>query len=169
MQTLLDRYRPRQIEPGRLAEDRTVDVEVDGRRQRWPIPSQPILCGALAWLGQVQACIPVNALLDTGADLTLVKAAKIEELEATLGVAFPVIRRIRANGIMKDAFDFAFLLPETMHPCSSAYGFLRVDDTDLGVVDLLVGQDLLTQWIVTLDGVNGTVTIGVPERDADAT
>jgi len=40
---------------------------------------------------------------------------------------------------------------------------LRVDDADLGAVDFLLGQDLLNQWIVILDGMNGTVTIGVPE------
>jgi hypothetical protein len=163
MKILLDRYSANQIEIGSLAEDRAVDVEVEGRRERWRLPRQSILCGALAWLGPLPASIPVTALLDTGADLTLVKAAKVEELEDALGVAIPVIRRIRANGVMKDAFDFTFLLPETMHPCVSAYGFLRVDDADLGAVDFLLGQDLLKQWIVTLDGVNGTVTIGVPE------
>ena len=163
MRILLDRYHPNQIEIGSLAEDSAMDVDIEGRRERWRVPRQSILYGLLAWLGSMQACIPVTALLDTGADLTLVKAAKVAELEDALGVAIPVIRRIRANGIMKDAFDFAFLLPETMHLCSSAYGFLRVDDADLGAVDFLLGQDLLNQWIVILDGMNGTVTIGVPE------
>jgi hypothetical protein len=111
--------------------------------------------------------VPVKAVIDTGSDITFVALEALRKLEravqAATGELLPIERRILTAGMARPAYDLAFLLPGTEHAVHSSYGFVCPAHGAWGdKVDMLLGQDLINQWIVTFDGIHGTVTISVP-------
>jgi hypothetical protein len=132
-----------------------------------PLIFQYHLRGELFWRSQPELRIPVTALLDTGCDITLVTRAALQRLQQLVRVTtnefIPAERRIRAGGVMQPVYDLAFLLPATDYAAHSWHGFVCMQHPHLGnKVDMLIGQDLFNQWLLTLDGIHGTLTISVP-------
>ena len=132
-----------------------------------PLIYQYFLEGELCWRSRPDVRIPVKALLDTGCDITSVSAETVRKLEAALnkgtGEMLPLYRHLLTAGVVRPTHDLAFLLPATGHAVTSAYGFVSVAKPWWGpTVDMLLGQDLINQWILTYDGIHGTLTIAVP-------
>lgn len=163
MKALLSTHRM-QAEPiGVLAEIK----ERNPDRADRPTIYQYYLHGELFWRSRPALRVPVKVLIDTGCDITFVALAALQRLEglvqAKTGELLPIERRILAAGMPRPAYDLAFLLPETGQAVHSTYGFICVAQAECGdQVDMLLGQDLINQWIVTFDGVHGTITISVP-------
>jgi hypothetical protein len=155
--TLLDRYPLKAVPTGAF------DLEEDGRVERRQPPRQFVLPGNVCFgaaTGPTAATVSADALLDTGTDITRVSSALVDALAEAIGGLIPVERRIRSDGAMQPALDLGFVLPAADEPvCASPYGFLVYADEHFDLGDIWIGQDLLNQWIVTLDGIAGTVTI----------
>jgi hypothetical protein len=163
MKALLSTHRM-QAEPiGALAEIQ----EREADRADRPMIYQYHLHGELFWRSRPELRVPVKVLIDTGCDITLVAAEVMRRLEravqAATGELLPLERRILYAGTAQPAYDLAFLLPETGHTVHSPWGFICVARHEWGDgVDMLLGQDLINQWLLTIDGIHGTVTIAVP-------
>ena len=117
----------------------------------------------LFWRSRPERHVPVQALIDTGADLTYFTVGTLQRLEQvgqseTLEM-IPIERTLRSRGIIKPAYDLALLLPGAQRAAFSAYGFVCTSERLGDDIDVLIGQDLINQWVVTLDGVNGLLTI----------
>lgn len=138
-----------------------------------PCPTVHVVPGHLTYRGdpeQTRVVIKVEALLDTGCDVTLVRQEKIEELGRCRGVDLQSERMVEIYGSPKPAFDLTYILPGG-HPCTSRYGFVGVTVEDFPALegtDMLLGQDVLNQFIVTFDGLDGTVTFALPDDPVGA-
>lgn len=130
------------------------------QRPRLPFVDQCALAFSSPSVGEVQ--IPVNALLDSGTDITVFKKGKFHQLENLLGgLAIPLERHIRIENTKYPAFGLTFLFPGGA-AYSSPYRLIRLPDDRLDIGDVWVGQDLLNQMVVTLNGPAGTITITDP-------
>jgi hypothetical protein len=142
--------------------------ELDGTVRRSLRPPIYVLSGVLALpydpVGPRHA-IEVEALLDTGCDVTLIRLERLRELEARRGTDVHLERRIMIGGELQSAFNLTYILPGGQE-CTSVNGFVGVPGDKfrevLDATDMLLGQDVLSQFIVTFDGPNGTVTILQP-------
>jgi hypothetical protein len=141
-----------------------VDIEVGGKGEKMPRPKLIVIEGRVAYRLKSDTVVPVEALLDTGNEVTVIKSEKIRELETSLGFRLPVKRKIQYYGFehLQPTFDLAFVFPEG-HPYHSKYGFIVPTYWDFDVADIWLGQDILGQLVITLDGVNETVTIVDPK------
>ncbi len=142
------------------------------RSDRPPADHPPIkqyfLYAELCWRSRPDVRIPVKALLDTGCDITSISTGALHKLETVLqqdtGEMLPLYRNLVTAGVMRPTYDLAFILPATDHAFTSDYGFVWTGNTTWWghTIDMLLGQDLINQWVVTYDGINGTLTIAVP-------
>lgn len=132
----------------------------------WPVIRQFYLRADLFWRSKPELRVPVKVLIDTGSDLTLFTVATLKRLEmlyeGDVSEMIGVDRRICVDGSIRPSYDLALLLPEAPQAVFSACGFVCVKKNLGSDIDMLLGQDLLNQWIVTLDGVKGTLTISEP-------
>ncbi|MGE3538962.1 MAG: hypothetical protein AB7N91_16205 [Candidatus Tectimicrobiota bacterium] len=103
---------------------------------------------------------PVEILLDTGTEITLIKQEKLQQLEDRLQYPLPIQGRIYFDGVPQPSYSLQLAFP-TGRPFSTDYGFVALAETDkvFDVGDVWLGQDILSQLIVTFNGASGTVTI----------
>ena len=130
------------------------------RRPRLPLVDKCTLAFSSPAIGQAQ--VEVEALLDSGTDITVFKNEKFQQLENRLGgLAIPLDRHIRFENKRYPAFDLTFLFPGGA-AYSSQHRFIRLPDDKFDFGDIWVGQDLLSQVVVTFDGPARTITITDP-------
>jgi hypothetical protein len=149
-----------------------VEVEEDGKRSYWPRPRQAVLEGSIVLRQEATVQVSVQALLDPGTDITLVTLDKLRELEREVEAQsgekqyIPVRRRfrsvIRGQISWEPAFNLAFVFPAGQR-YSSRYGFIVPRGWSPDVGDVWLGQDILSQLVVTFNGPEGTVTIVDPK------
>lgn len=149
-------------------------LEPDGETNRpapsdhdgFPIIRQFYLKADLFWRSRAELRVPVQVLIDTGADLTLFTDETLRRLEkrgdSEISEMIAIDRKLRSLGTIKPAYDLALLLPGTQRAAFSAYGFVCTSERLGDNIDVLIGQDLINQWIITLDGVKGLLTIEQP-------
>ncbi len=165
MRTILDAHHSHTI-AGRLEVKEEGGSELHLRS--WPAPAVHVVTGALvsALDPTPRQAVELSALLDTGADVTLISEKKREELEKSRKSLLQTRRSVKFWGKFRPAYtSLAFILPGG-HECRSHIGFVEVADEEsravLDVSEMLLGQDVLNQFIITFDGPNGTVTICEP-------
>jgi hypothetical protein len=166
MKALLSAHRMHAEAIGKWDGDPSPREEGDQPPADRPLIYQYFLYGELCWRSRPDIRIEVKALLDTGCDISSVSTNTVERLDAKLqestGEMLQLFRTQLAAGAPRPTYDLAFLLPETGHPVSSTSGFLCLPNPGWGSVDMLLGQDLINQWIITYDGIHGTLTIATP-------
>jgi hypothetical protein len=110
--------------------------------------------------------IPVDALLDTGCDNTIVHPKVVEQLEEEMDLDTPLKRRRVAYKSAGRQFNdpvyaLAFVFPNG-HVRSSRFGFIAPAAGQFDAASVCIGQDVLSQLVVTFNGLAGTVTIEDP-------
>lgn len=162
MRTILEAY-PSHRNIGRMS-----IREFNGEETDPPCPAVHVITGWLACQTDPvhsREVIEVKALLDTGCDVTLVRKELVDELGRRRGSDVQPQRTIELFGGSRLAYDLIYILPGD-HYCISDYGFTEFaseEFPDLDGTDILLGQDVLNQFIVTFDGPNGMVTIALPD------
>lgn len=167
MKALLSAYRMHAEAIGKWEDDSYPRDESGRQPADRPRIYQYFLYGELCWRSRPDVRIQVKTLLDTGCDITSVSVKTVQRLETALqentGEMLQLSRTQLAAGAPRPTYDLAFLLPETRHPAWSTSGFLCLPNPWWGsTVDMLLGQDLINQWIITYDGIHGTLTIAIP-------
>lgn len=149
-----------------------VSIEMNGDSvELWPQPFVFILDGQVACRSSEDAgddiLLRARALLDTGTDVTVINPKMISDIENERGMMLHPERRIDCEGEMRPAYDLTYVFPGG-YSCSSKYGFISMASHFFDQYDLLLGQDILNQLVITFNGIRGTVTILAPDNSANA-
>jgi len=161
MNTVLDKY-PSHRDLGGM------EIGDELNPSRVPRPKVHVVKGDLVCrldLPDQRWVIGIEVLLDTGCEITLISDSKVKELEDLRKLDLHAERKVMVRGKHRAAYDLAFVLPGG-YPCTAPYGFVAVPKDEFGNVldasEMLLGQDVMNQLVVTFDGPNGTVTICTP-------
>lgn len=155
-------------------------------------PRLPILCDA--WVAHSlvpEVKVLVKVLLDTGNDVTIIEPQVVHTLEnevkeriasgevkVSLPIPFPIEKFIPHCGREQNEKDFHQPRPEDIYQpvCaltffltatdnySSELGPIVMNNWDFEGVEVWLGQDILSQLIVTFNGVDGTISISDPNK-----
>jgi len=163
MNVILDKY------PSRVDDQKLYELEIvndDGSTGRVPVPRPHVIKGTLVYRAD-DTCrwAGLTALLDTGSDVTVVQTATVKDLGKQRGANLHAERKIEVYGRLRPAYDLAFVCEN--HPLVSLYGRFAALPAEalpevFDLTDMLIGRDVLNQFIVALDGPNRTVTICEP-------
>lgn len=149
-----------------------VRVKVSDEEQIWPSPRIPLLKGgAVAGIGDTSrdGRLDVSALLDTGNDLTIIRPDKVIELERLLNCRFPVNKSILRYDVedavdkWEPSYNLVFVFPGD-HAYSSTLGMIAPRNFPWDIGEVWLGQEILSQLILTFDGIKGTITIVDPNK-----
>ena len=154
MQIILEKYKC-------YIRQENIETDVGGNIEEIAGPSHYIIEGKVGVLGCDQHDVSVKALIDTGTDITIVNPEIVRMLEQKMGKHLPLKRSYCFNESVAPAYALAFKLGDQL--CfNSEMGFIAPQSYIFDIADIYIGQDIFGQYIITLDGIDGTITIAKP-------